>query len=645
MVVKNIFGAVLFLAIVILLSSGYAFGYQITYIPQVVSVNSSFIMIVDPGPQQTPVRITWALYNGGLANVGLFPLISGRGVCYFSNTDINATCGPSPLMNEGKNTFLFHIVTPGNEENETEVINAGSIKISLENVQRYENVVYMYVTIPHYVTVDMLTYTVYRDDLSIYAANRQLYYDVKNGWYEGNITLNPGTYYFGFVAKKGTEFGGDLLRVTIPAEEFVTIESDKNEYYLGESIGISGRASSDINAKLLFPNGSVALRLEAKIDENKNFNIEIPTNPMWPEGDYKIIVDEPLEKELSLKLKRLIEITPAFVKAEVKRYDNFSYTISIHANAAVNISKVEIEGNEGVMFDLSNNFIDEGEDVSLFLYVENVTSDIEGVIVINTNFSVNFSIPLTISVEVVSCPPCPVCNQTSQLVSCERCIEVSPKILTAECIKNEDILFSIRITNNLDTTVSGFSYEVIDSGTADNYMEELDEFGLISFDPDLGEITLDAGEQESVTLRIKPPSEGTYKGIIKISGANGYDYVSLYLECFKNISEEIESVKDEILLLGSSSAYQKISDKLDNAINALEAGNYRLAWDSVKEAKAMKDMIEVGEENKSKEEGGGFDIGYVIAILLIIVILAAFLYTRYSKARVKEEEIEGFENF
>ena len=69
--------------------------------PAVISKGSSFVLIVDPKTYERPIRITWSVYDTGSEGIGSFPIINGKGVCYFSDDDENATCGPSPFTKAG----------------------------------------------------------------------------------------------------------------------------------------------------------------------------------------------------------------------------------------------------------------------------------------------------------------------------------------------------------------------------------------------------------------------------------------------------------------------------------------------------------------------------------------------------------------
>ena len=79
-------------------SSVYALpSPTVQIIPEAVSPNSSFVLVVDPMVYDTSVRVTWAVPAQHDTDLGLLPREGDTWICYFSNSDNSANCGPTPF--------------------------------------------------------------------------------------------------------------------------------------------------------------------------------------------------------------------------------------------------------------------------------------------------------------------------------------------------------------------------------------------------------------------------------------------------------------------------------------------------------------------------------------------------------------------
>jgi hypothetical protein len=108
----------------------------VTFIPDKVSTNSAFIMIADPHKTQNEsVIVTWGLNGPSPSEInrqGSFPRVGGRYVCYFSSTDNESTCGPSPFKNPSSVPPRSFSVGAVNQDNTTGIAVAN---ISVGDIQ------------------------------------------------------------------------------------------------------------------------------------------------------------------------------------------------------------------------------------------------------------------------------------------------------------------------------------------------------------------------------------------------------------------------------------------------------------------------------------------------------------------------------
>ncbi|HLD77600.1 MAG TPA: hypothetical protein VJB16_01090, partial [archaeon] len=68
---------------------------QVTFIPDKLAGNGSFLMEVAPGI--AGARVSWLIPAAGETGYGQVPKQGSRWFCYFSNSDNESTCGPTPF--------------------------------------------------------------------------------------------------------------------------------------------------------------------------------------------------------------------------------------------------------------------------------------------------------------------------------------------------------------------------------------------------------------------------------------------------------------------------------------------------------------------------------------------------------------------
>jgi len=188
---------------------------NVQFIPEQLSENGSFLMIVDPMVYDKPVRVTWTVPAILDTNIGLFPRDGDKWVCYFSNDDPDATCGPTPFASnlESYDILIKSVDSYGDTGNRSyEDFEVGSIKLTPQLTASGSDVnmlIYPSGGIPKEVL-----YAVYDSGFDKKIDYTLLTMDPKTGYFTGTASLGaPGTYYFAFKTDDQSEsFGGGLMK-------------------------------------------------------------------------------------------------------------------------------------------------------------------------------------------------------------------------------------------------------------------------------------------------------------------------------------------------------------------------------------------------------------------------------------------------
>ncbi|MCX6814168.1 MAG: hypothetical protein NTY20_00740 [Candidatus Aenigmarchaeota archaeon] len=190
---------------------------DVTFIPDKISVNSSFIMIADPHASSgESVSVKWIVYG---VQYGYWSInfVGNKYVCYFSNTDIPNTCGPNmfPGPSYGVPYETDVIAVNQNNQNQTTSVNVsvGGIPISSQ-ITTSGNIVYIKAWAGGSIT-GTISYKVYDTaGLNMVKSGTTIRNDMIYG-YSTNITLSNGEYYIAFSATSPTDFGGGVARVVV----------------------------------------------------------------------------------------------------------------------------------------------------------------------------------------------------------------------------------------------------------------------------------------------------------------------------------------------------------------------------------------------------------------------------------------------
>ncbi|MEM5871535.1 MAG: hypothetical protein QW051_01545 [Candidatus Aenigmatarchaeota archaeon] len=600
---------------------------------KIISVNSPAVIKVDPKTTETPIRVVWSVYNTGEKGMGSFEYVDGKWICYFSNDDGNATCGPSPFFLSGETEFYVYVVTPTKTYNVTIPLNVTNINLDLKNVNKVDNTVYMYL---YMAKKDMLKYSIYKEDLTIYQTDRPLEYNSTVGRYEGSITLNPGIYYFVFFVNDSGSYGATFKRIEIPSSDFLNISTNKNEYWKGEKIVVSGTTNANkVLGELRFPDGTKALDLDIPVAANRSFSFSFFSQSDWPEGKYEIRTTKPLAKILNFTITEFFEITPKSITATVNKTDGFEEIINVKniRSSAVNIS-IDVSGDLNPSYvSLADDHLQPQQSTTISISIPSVNNKIEGNIILKTDEGLELKIPVSISVSEIipSCPEQPTIAKALE-------IDKNTMIMIKDCLVNENIVHSVKLRNKGNLELEDFDYEIEDIG-GENSLEYLDISGKINI-PVSG-LSIQPGSSTTIEVSITPEEAGKYNGIIKFKSGNEEAYLLVSLNCFEDISEDLENLEEKLSKLNlPEETTSDIYDYLTQAKNSIALANYGQGYEYYTKAKAQIELLESGNVSKP------IDLTMIIIIIVVMVLIVVLVwFVKFRKSTPPVEGVDELENF
>lgn len=608
---------------------------QVTIIPaidnKIISVNSDLAIKVDPKTSEKPVRITWSVYNMGSIGVGSFPIVGGEGLCYFSESDGNATCGPSPFFQAGETELDVFVIKPGTTTtavNVTIPLNISPMEIDVDGVGREDNTVFMIFYMPQ---KNSMTYSIYKEDLTSYQTAKELLYKGPPlSRYEGNITLNPGVYYFAFAVNDLGNYGTALKRIAIPSGDFLTLQTDKKEYWKGGKITISGSSSDNVVGEVRFPSGNKALDFTANVSADKTFSYDFNSESTWPNGTYEIRTTKPLAKTANFNITEFIEVKPASASGIVNKSTVFNTSLTLRniRQNATNVSFTVSGDLEEQYITIGNKNLGPQQSTTISIRIPDVESDIDGRITLKTTEGLELAIPVKVTVTEPG-QTCPTPLTVGKALE----IDKNSLVWSQECMTEEQISHNVKINNNGDASLSNFQYEIEDTG-GDQSLETLDTMGRL--DVPVSDLSVGAGDSKEIVIQITPSSAGKYEGLITFTSGDQAAFMVVSLNCFENISDTLSAVSAKLAEINPG---KEISDDINsdikNAQDALDLRNY---------ARANEYTVKAQAKVSTLQTGGGvskpMDFTWIVIIIVIVVIVVVFIFFFRSR-KPKGEEMEG----
>ncbi len=206
----------------------------VTFYPDKLAGNGSFIMEVAPGAQGG--RVSWLIPAAGETGYGQVPKVGGRWFCYFSSTDNESSCGPTPftLSTLGFDPYeiQINVTTATDSGGRTITKPVGGMRPVVEaNVNNASNAdgtttVYLIVRVSSSTgeAAGSVTVDSYHANLTkVAAASKALTKNIVDGSFQGSVDLRPGSHYLVFTAVGTTDSGGSVQRVVVPGEAAATV--------------------------------------------------------------------------------------------------------------------------------------------------------------------------------------------------------------------------------------------------------------------------------------------------------------------------------------------------------------------------------------------------------------------------------------
>jgi hypothetical protein len=254
----------------------------VEFIPDQVSAESSFVMIGDPGSVGGSIRMTWITDS-----YGSMPYMNDRYMCYFSDTDFESTCGPSPFRLATTTGFpyqldIFSFDSEGNQANATKLVDVGGIKIVPQveiDINTNKALIVVHTTPPS----NTLTYRVYDSNFNSVSGNYQNLNKISGTpYYNTSIPLASDEQYVAFKATSDEDFGGGIIKISL---------TDGSGSGTG---GVSGLLTADpVNIDIVYQPG-----LDPALPQNKRI---INSNNQTFTG-VTIDVPSPIDQYLSINI-------------------------------------------------------------------------------------------------------------------------------------------------------------------------------------------------------------------------------------------------------------------------------------------------------------------------------------------------------
>jgi hypothetical protein len=203
---------------------------QISFVPDQISENGSFVAIVSPGSFDESLRVAWKIPSLSIPApefyAGLFPREDNKWVCYFSNIDKDSTCGPTPFRSRMvQYLFIFYSMNSQGE------IGTDSVNVSVGNIKLTPEITVLGSTIkiliyPSGGLPTSVEYAIYDSNFNLKQDYKSLNRDSATGYFRTETSLEgSGIFYFAFKASDDAgNFGGEVKKLAMGVGGFVSGE-------------------------------------------------------------------------------------------------------------------------------------------------------------------------------------------------------------------------------------------------------------------------------------------------------------------------------------------------------------------------------------------------------------------------------------
>jgi len=418
----------------------------------------------------------------------------------------------------------------------------------------------------------------------------------------------------------------------------LTLSCCANSFYSGEMINFSGFSGDDsILIKVHYPNGTL-LKTKTVNVVNEIFEYKFLADPSCPEGDYNVTAEtDNLLRYKIISISQLVKASPSTVVKIITSGSDISETVSLKNKDVmpINITYSAHGGIDDNDITLDKTKLNYDETAVLSINIGEVYSDINGYILIES-MDKKTKIPVNVKISDAGpeCPPCP--PPTTE--GCGK-FSLSPVSWSSNYIVNEEVELSIDITNDQNETIDGFSYEFIP-----DYSSENEDMSYVSANPSFDSLSIEADGSETVEFSFIPEYTGTYTGKLKITSSGGSAYIIMNLEVFSNVSEEIETEKENIQAYEDEldyELYSELEDYINNAESKASLGNIEGARTELEKARAVRNILSnygsslggSGDDCPPCTTTGGGDMTMIIIIVVIVIVVLGGIAVLYMRGR------------
>ncbi|MFH1978229.1 MAG: hypothetical protein ABIJ92_02805 [Candidatus Aenigmatarchaeota archaeon] len=514
-----------------------------TFIPgkEFIAPGSAFLLAVGhPGPGS--VRIGWDIKYNPLCNFGRsgsIPKIGSNWLCYFSNTDSSATCGPSPFTGcaEGQSYTMGLSATDasGDSANTTNDMSIGHVTLDTQVI--HDNGTITIRTCGIGATLSSAFYTIHRQsDLYQTKSSTPLNFESSTSCYTGTTALDPDEYYVAIEAVGNQGKGGDLKTLSVP--DLSDPDPDP-----GTCPELSCEEDCPCDTPGPGPTG------------NAISSIFTPQSPTLGEG----------------------VTTWTYTNGRITNIDTTSYT---------NLSAVVPAGfsipTNKMIITLSRTNFAPNETIFFTVRLENIQSsmDVDTQFELLSGATIIGYVPVDVKLSLIG-------SGTQTVYITSDTMGLDPEIITGNYLAGEETEKEITIKNNGDSVMTDFTKTT----TGD----------LFGFDVEFP-VSIPSGSTNTLTVKMNPTSPKNYNGKIIINSSVGPGTVYVNANFYGDITSSVNSKRadyaDVLTLMPEAKqlilkdVLEDINRTLDTAITYHGNGDYAGAQRKYDEAVGQIDVLE-----------------------------------------------------
>ncbi|MCD6495787.1 MAG: hypothetical protein J7K54_00795 [Candidatus Aenigmarchaeota archaeon] len=617
-------------------------------LPFYPSVNSSMILVIPTSEVSSrlselsgPVSIGWEARDASLYTVrwGSMHKFGDCWICEFSGTDsnFNGNCGATPFMEGGQYNIYFYA-----DDFSHDIEFNRSMLIYTQRMTTGVNVGDDGVV---YITADTPTST---EDvwLTLFNADDG---EMVTGFDKVNLTQTPfpgrytfeinslstGRYYavFGFRTTSG-EGGGDLAKFEIESQA-LSLSTDKESYYIGEEIVISGKTTySQVSASIKTPDGKTE-SLGTADAINQQYTFVLHSDGTYEEGDYEITATAGGNTaKHTFSLKKLLSVSPLSLTFDI--YDTetaVTRNVSIQnlGNDSLSLSSatetlgsyVSTEFGKAALNGLGSTTL------SVTINPTSLSESLTGKVIVKAGDTI--SIPVGVNVNLKT--------QTGTSQEGEGEIRVTPALWQEDsCIPDSPVSKT-------------FSVQAVGADAGDF---DYDASGVDVTDIELPD-SVAKGTYGSIDIEVTPSKINEY-GQIVVSSSLGTSTIYVSFKCTEDVSNDLTTLTEDLNELKLSyselftdndvgNIFSFINNNIDSATSSLETGDYAAAHEYYQSAKARYETLDsLLEYIKNTAPAGGGEGSPVVTWIIVIIVLAVLgvlgyvAYTKYGSKLLKKGE-------